>query len=165
MGQKGGKMRIKLRPYHPTYVIGCFGVDVKTEGFNKDGFNEVIGKIRGNPDIEVELVEGYDDICMKCDRLVEDKKGSIWGKRYSCPSAKDASVVDKVNAANKRVLRGLGLQFGSVVKLKELVKLLSERIPILDDDTIGGPKFQEKYEKGLVELSSLYHRRDKDFRM
>ncbi len=155
-------IRIKLRPYHPTYVIGYFGIGVKKKGFNKDGFNYVIDKIRENPDIEVELVENYDDICVKCDRLVEDKNGSVWGKMHTCTSAQDKTVVDNVNAANKRVLQKLSLQFGSVIKLSELVKLLSEKIPILDDEMIGGPQFQEKYENGLSILSKMQEKRTKD---
>ncbi|MCK4244523.1 MAG: DUF1284 domain-containing protein, partial [Candidatus Omnitrophica bacterium] len=108
-------MRIRLRPYHPTYVIGYFGQGYYPKSYNSQGFNEVIEKIKSDPNVEVELVEEYDDICMKCERLVEDKKGSVWGKRHSCSSAKNPSVVEGVNRANKRVLRSLGLQFDSVV--------------------------------------------------
>ena len=52
-------MRIKLRPYHPTYVVGYFGMGKKKGGFNKDGFNDVIHRIRENPDIEVELIQTH----------------------------------------------------------------------------------------------------------
>ncbi len=159
-------MRIKLRPYHPTFVVVYFGMDGKAEernfwsgetAYNKDGFDDVIDRIRKNFDIEVELVEQYDDICKKCDRLVEDEKGSIWGKRYTCSSAQDQSVVDQVNAVNRLVLRSLNLQFGSVIKWRDLVKLLSEKIPILDA-VQQGTRFQEKYEKGLATLSSFFKR-------
>lgn len=149
-------MGIKLRPYHPTYVVVYFGMGRKNDGFNKDGFNDVIRRIRENPDIEVELVEEYDDICRKCDRRKEDEKGSIWGKRHTCPSAQDKDVVNGVNVANKRVLEDLGLEFGSVIKLRDLVRRLAKKIPILDDDMIGGPEFQEAYEKGLLALSHLW---------
>ena len=149
-------MRVRLRPYHPTYVVAYFGIGKMEDGFNKDGFNDVLAKIREDPDIEVELVEQYDDICRKCDRLVEDEKGSVWGTSHTCPSAQDEGVVKGVNAANRRVLRDLGLQFGSVVRLEQLVKLLSERIPVLDDDMIGGSRFQEAYERGLAALSRMW---------
>lgn len=147
------RMRIRLRLYHPTYVIGYFGQGYHPKSYNSQGFNEVIEKIKSDPNIEIELVEEYDDICMKCKRLVEDENGSVWGKRHSCSSSKNPSVVEGVNKVNKRVLRALGLKFGSVVKLRDLVKLLSEKIPILDDDMIGGQKFQEKYDKGLTAFS------------
>jgi len=126
------------------------------EGFNKDGFNEVIAKIRAHPDIEVELVEGYDDICERCDRRVEDEKGSIWGRGHTCPSAQDQRVVDGVRAANERVLRDLGLGFGSVIGWRDLVGWLAEKIPVLDDPMIGGPALQENYEKGLAVFRRLW---------
>lgn len=53
-------------------------------------------------------------------------------------------MVDWVNAANKRVLKDLDLEFVSVIKLEQLVKRLSEKIPTLDDDMIGSPTCQEK---------------------
>lgn len=149
-------MRIRLRPYHPTYVVGYFGLGGRPDGFNRDGFNEVLGKIRSDPEIEVDLVEEYDDICLKCERRVEDEKGSVWGPRHSCPSSDDQEIVRAVDAANRRVLGELGLEFGSVVKLRDLVALLRERIPVLDDDMIGGAGFQERYEKGLTAISSLW---------
>lgn len=149
-------MRIRLRPYHPTYVVGYFGQGSHPKSYNSQGFNDVIEKIKLDPDIEVEIVEGFDHICLKCERRVEDKEGSVWGKEHSCSSSNNPDIVEGVNAANRRVLQNLGLQFGSVIKLRELVKLLRERIPVLDDDMIGGPQFQEKYEKGLVALSALW---------
>ena len=149
-------MRVRLRPYHPTYVVAYFSLGRMGEGYNKDGFNDVLAKIRQDPDIEVELVEEYDDICRKCDQLVEDENGSVWGARHTCPSAEDGGIVKRVNAANRRVLADLGLAFGSVVRLETLVTLLAERIPILDDGMIGGNRFQEAYEKGLAALSRMW---------
>ncbi|MCD4825109.1 MAG: DUF1284 domain-containing protein [Phycisphaerae bacterium] len=149
-------MRIRLRPYHPTYVIGFYGAGGMEEGFNRIGFNEVVGKIQDNPNIEVELVEQFDDICVKCERLVEDENGSIWGKQHTCPSAQSDEIVGKVTATNKRILQDLGLQFGSVIKLRDLVKLLSEKLPTLDDEMLGAPEFQEKYAKGLAALSQQW---------
>lgn len=149
-------MRIRLRPYHPTYVVGYFGMGYHPKSYNSDGFNDVIEKIKSDPDLEVEIVEEFDDICLKCERRVEDEKGSVWGERHRCPSSNDPRIVERVNAANRRVLQALGLPFGSVIRLRELVELLRERIPVLDDDMIGGPPFQEKYEQGLVVLSTLW---------
>jgi len=68
-------MGIRLRPYHPTYVVGYFGQGYHPESYNSQGFNEVIEKIRSYPDLEVEIVEGFDDICLRCERRVEDEKG------------------------------------------------------------------------------------------
>ncbi len=85
---------------------------------------------------------------------VEDEKGSVWGERHSCPSSNNPDTVTSVNATNARVLRDLGLQFGSVVKWSELVELLRDRIPVLDDNMLGGANRQEDYEKGLASLLS-----------
>ena len=149
-------MRIRLRPYHPTYVVAYFGMGGKDDGYNKDGFNDVLQRIRDDPEIEIELVEEYDDICRGCIRRTEDERGSVWGKRHTCSSARDEAVVDGVNRANGRVLRGLGLAFGSVIGFRDLVRRLSEKIPVLDDDMIGGRTFQGAYEDGLDVLSHLW---------
>ena len=56
-------MRIKLRPYHPSYVISFYARGTECTGMNGRGFNYVIKNIRNNPDnIEIELVQEYDDI-------------------------------------------------------------------------------------------------------
>ena len=143
---------MRLRPYHPTYVVSYFGQEQPPGGSNGQGFRDVMEKIQSDPDIEVELVEEYDDICEKCTRRVEDEKGSVWGERHSCPSSNNPDTVTSVNATNARVLRDLGLEFGSVVKWGDLVKLLRERIPVLDDNMLGGAKRQEDYDKGLAAL-------------
>lgn len=143
-------MRIRLRPYHPTYVVGFFGMGGMKEGFNRDGFNEVLARIRDHPDLDVEFVEGYDDVCDGCERRAADEDGSIWGTEYTCPSAQDPDVVAGVKRANERVLNALGLRFGSVIAWRDLVQQLAEKIPVLDDPMIGGPGFQENYEKGLA---------------
>ena len=151
--------RIRLRPYHPTYVVGFFGLGGMDEGNNRRGFNYVIEAIRGNPDIEVEIVECYDDICVRCDSLVEDENGSVWGERHTCPSARNPRVVESVTTANAQLLDTFGLQFGSVIPLRELVGLLGERIPDIGKSgigEIGGAAFQEKYAAGLVAISSLW---------
>ena len=149
-------MRLRLRPYRATCVVAYFGIGRMGEGYNRDGFNDVLDRIWTDPDIEVELVEEYDDVCRNCDVLVVEEKGSIWGAGYTCYSALDRRMVKRVNAANSRVLRDLGLQFGSVVRLERLVELLAERIPILDDDTLGGQRLQEAYEKGLAALRQMW---------
>lgn len=151
--------RIRLRPYHPTYVVGFFGLGGMDEGHNRRGFNYVLEAIRANPDIEVEFVESYDDICARCDRLVEDADGSVWGERHTCSSAQSPGVVESVTKANGQVLETLGLRLGSVIPLRDLVALLRERLPDIGKsgiDQIGGPAFQEKYAKGLDAIAALW---------
>lgn len=146
--------RIRLRPYHPTYVIGRFSPSYRWNKKNPryEGFKGVHEKIRTHPDIKVELVEQFDDICIKCELRVEDEKGSIWGKDHSCPSARNPDTVKMVNRANKRVLSALGLKIGSVIAFKELVTLLAEKLPVLDVPGLGN---QKRYEEGLAVLASF----------
>ena len=61
--------------------------------------------------------------------------------------------MERVKEANKEVLSSLGLDFGSVIRLKDLVKLMSEKMPILKHKDTG-PEYQDFYEKGLKELIS-----------
>lgn len=149
-------MRIRLRPYHPTYVVGYYGMGGHPESYNSVGFNEVIEKIKTDPEIEVELVGGFDDICLKCSRIVADETGSVWGPNHRCPNTDKPDVVELIRQVNRRVLETLGLEYGSVIKLKDMVDLLRERIPLLFHDLIGGAGFQEKYAQGLNEISKLW---------
>lgn len=166
-------MKIRLRPYHLGYFVCYFGcLHLKVEdlrkafwgsqlttftekAYNEDGFNEVISKIKSNPDeIEIEVIQEFDDICIKCNKRIRDEKGSVWGERHSCSSSRDPRMVESINAENRIILQKLGLQFGSVITLKNLVKLLSNRMPVftgLEKDS----KWQESYEKGFSVLSLL----------
>jgi len=147
--------RIKLRPYHPTWLVGYFGMGGHPPSFNSVGFNDIIEKIKSDPEIEVEFVEGYDDICGKCSRLQEDAAGSIWGKRHKCTSSENPETVESVRRANQRFFEALGLSFGSVVKLKDLVAMMRERLPVLDEQELGGPGFQKQYEHGLTVIAQF----------
>ena len=149
-------MIIHLRPYHPTYIVGYYGMGGHPPSFNSKGYNEIIEKINSDPEIEVEFVEEFDDICLKCTRLVEDENGSVWGPAHSCHSSGNAELVQTLRAVNECVLAALGLKYGSVIKLKDLVGLLRERIPLLFHEQIGGAGFQEKYERGLSEIEKLW---------
>jgi len=161
--------RIRLRPYHPTNVVqyfGCLHLDVEARrneiwgrqlstlsemAYNEAGFDHVIEKIQGDPHgVEIELVEEYDDICLRCIRREKDEKGSVWGRAHSCSSSRNPKVVANVNRINGEVLGKLGLQFGSVVRLGDLVELLRERMP-----QVSSPKGQASYDRGLQVLSSM----------
>jgi hypothetical protein len=149
-------MRIHLRPYHPTYIVGYFGMGGHPDSYNSTGYNEIIEKMRSDPAIEVELVKGFDDICLKCSRLVADEAGSVWGDHHRCPVAAKCDVVEAIHEVNQRVLDTLGLEYGSVIALKDLVGLLRQRLPVLFHDLIGGQGFQAKYEHGLTEIEKLW---------
>ncbi|MDD5483501.1 MAG: DUF1284 domain-containing protein [Kiritimatiellae bacterium] len=148
---------IRLRPYHPTYVIAFFGEGGHKEGYNRAGFNRVIASIQNNPDIAVEFVECYDDICLFCEKLQPCPAGSAWGRDKTCSSAQNPGVVSEVTEANRQILNLLGLQFGAIIPLKELVPLMRERLPDIGRSgikQIGGAGLQEKYVKGLKIISA-----------
>ncbi|MEW6358187.1 MAG: DUF1284 domain-containing protein [Planctomycetota bacterium] len=146
-------MKITLRPYHPTGVIAIIG-GAKMTGFNNRGVEYVIAQIMADPDLDVEIVHEYDDICKRCDRRIEDERGSVWGERHTCPSAQDQKMIEKVNSDNQRFFSATGLSFGSVMKMRDLVGLLKEKIPPSER---GGP--EGPYAKGLAKLSEMYGER------
>jgi len=153
----GNVRLIRLRPYHPTYVVAYFGEGGSKRGFNRVGMNRVIKAIQDNPDVEIEFVECYDDICLGCERIKPSPTGSVWGRKQTCPSAENPVVVKEVTEANRQVLDLLGLQFGAIISLKELVPLVRDRLPDIGKSgikQIGGAGIQERYEKGLKAISA-----------
>jgi len=154
-------MRIRLRPYHPTWVVAFFGAGGPQAGHNRRGFEYVMDAIRRDPDVEIELVEDYDDICERCDWCLESKEGSVWGKGHTCRTAQNPVSVESVQTANRQVLERLGLHSGSVIRFRDLVELLAERIPDLGQSgiaEIGSPKRQDQYAKGIAVLRALWMR-------
>ena len=151
---------IRLRPYHPTYVIAFFGEGGRSVGYTRVGMNRVVQAIQNNRDVEIEFVECYDDICQHCERKKPSPTGSVWGRHHTCPSAENPVVVKEVTEANRQVLNLLGLQFGAIISLKELVPLMRDRLPDIGKSgikQIGGAGLQERYEKGLKALSAHLH--------
>lgn len=147
--------RVMLRPYHPTWVV-CYFADqhIASPDQNKKGFDYVHSLLKQNPDTEIELVQRYDDICLRCAKRVPNPKGSVWGKDSSCPSSDNPEVVANVHQSNRNTLDLIGLCYDSVVSWRELVQLLERKIPRLIDPMIGGMTNQEKYERGLSLLKS-----------
>jgi len=158
-------MRIRLRPYHPTWVVAFYGAGGMKAGHNKRGFDYVLDQLKTPAQVEVQLVECYDDICQRCDRLRKSDGGSLWGERQTCTSAENPKVVESVKTSNRQALERLGLAMGDVIGLRKLVALLRERIPDLAASgiaEIGGASIQAAYARGLAELSkTLGDSRDK----
>jgi len=151
---------IRLRPYHPTYVIAAFGEGGSKTGYTRVGMNRVVQAIQKNPDVEIEFVECYDDICQHCERRKPSSSGSVWGRHHTCPSAENPVVVKEVTEANRQILNLLGLQFGTIISLKELVPLMRDRLPDIGKSgikQIGGSGMQARYEKGLKAISAHLH--------
>ena len=153
---EGGKMInliVKLRAYHPTYLVCFFGnQSIASENHNKSGFTYVYEILKKEPNTIVELVKEFDDICTRCKKSEKDEKGSVWSTDMSCTSSRNEEVVRKLHASSIKVLETLGLNYGSRISWKDLVKLLSERIPRLNDPMIGGRENQGNYEAGFKVL-------------
>ena len=149
-------VRIRLRPYHPTFIVSHYGGSVPEGSRARAAFEAIRTKLRENQvdEIEIEIVEEHDDACAGCKFRREVEGGSVWGERHTCTSAEDPKMVDAVNRTNAKVFQLLGLHYGSVIPLPELVRRLTENIPVLDDGMLGGMQFQAAYEKGLRELSA-----------
>lgn len=143
-------MRIRLRPYHPSWII-CYFADqsIYSENHNKRGFVYVSKILEDNPNCEIELVPGFDDICLRCAKRY-NSPGSAWGKDSSCISSENPEEIKSVYQSDKQTLAILGLQYGSVIKWMDLVKLLRQKLPKLNDSIIGGPGNQERYMRGLT---------------
>ncbi|MDD2711021.1 MAG: DUF1284 domain-containing protein [Verrucomicrobiae bacterium] len=144
-------MKIKLRPYHPTWVL-CYFADqsIAKEDHNKKGFDFVIKTLCEHPGAEIELVREFDDVCSRCAKLKPNPAGSVWGDGRSCASSDNPKTVRQVHESNDWTLSTLGLKYGSTIKWMELVRLLKEKMPEIRDPMIGGPDNQGRYEKGLA---------------
>jgi hypothetical protein len=148
--------KIRLRPYHPTYIVANFGAGGAPETSRaRKGFDGVNDKIKANPcAAEIEIVQCHDDVCEGCTRIFEQESGSVWGERKSCSSAEDPEIVASVNRINARMLKLFGLNFGDRIMLVELAEILSRKLPDIDDDLLGGTQRNEDYHKGLGKLLS-----------
>ena len=148
--------RIRLRPYHPTYIVAHYGGGVPETSRARSGFEAIQRKIRNAPldEIEIEIVREHDEACEGCIFRRETEAGSVWGERHSCTSAEDPQIVTEVQRVSDKVFHLLGVEYGSVIKLPELVSRLNQKIPVLDDNMLGGPGMQDAYDKGLAALGS-----------
>jgi hypothetical protein len=70
--------------------------------------------------ITIEVIEQFDDICIKCNRRERDEEGSVWGKSHSCTSSRKPKTVEWTNRRNREILDKLRLRFGSVSRPADL---------------------------------------------
>lgn len=66
-------------------------------------------------------------------------------------------MVKEVTEANRQVLDLLGLPFGAIISLKELVPLMRDCLPDIGKSgikQIGGAGMQERYKKRLRAISA-----------
>jgi hypothetical protein len=151
-----GTRPMYLRPYHPTYLVCYYARRFeKKDPASSRKWDSLVARVENEPDLEIHLVECFDDACAGCRKLKSDPLGCLWGVGYTCTSVKKPDTVAMVIEGNKRILSELGLFFGSQILMKDLVVLLEEKIPVLYD-IIGGAQNQANYKKGLGELKQKY---------
>lgn len=73
----------------------------------------IVNRIRENPSIEIEVVDGVDDICLKCPHNVENR----CSKPGSNVEEFDRAIIDK-----------LEIDIGKKVESKSLFSLVEEKI-------------------------------------
>ncbi|RKY74370.1 MAG: hypothetical protein DRQ14_02245 [Candidatus Latescibacterota bacterium] len=150
--------RLRLRPYHPPYILAYLG----SKADMRPAMRYAVEKVReGGPGLEVELVEGFDDICMRCEKLEKRPSGSVWGEGYSCPTAEDPDMVRSIADENEAILKAIGLKFGDVLRARELFPLFADKLPELKSYPQCGKDFiQENYLKGMELLLRLWDREE-----
>ena len=108
--------RIRIRPHHLLCLLCTHGEEGGQPSPNNNCF-EIIQKIRENPEVELEFVEGTDDNCIACPSRV----GSV------CVSGSAVRDLKK----DRDVLERTGLHVGDVRPAKVVYDLVMERIPTI----------------------------------
>ena len=78
-----------------------------------ENMQEIVDRIRKNPSIEIELVRGIDDICLKCPYNIEN--------RCSKPGR-------NVGDFDQEIINRLKIDIGKRVESKSLLNLVEKRI-------------------------------------
>lgn len=90
------------------------------------GYSELVSRLEPSPDIEIESIYGYDLFCYQCSYWSEEEGRCITGWKNKI--SKDAAVLEH-----------LGLETGDVTRLKDLQRLLAERVSPADLERFCGP--------------------------
>ncbi len=154
--------RIRLRPYHPGYLLAYLALG--EAGQPRPAMQYGLELMRSvQPDTEVELVQEYDDICLHCEKLEPDPKGSVWGPGHTCSSSRDPEVVASVHRENDDVLRALDCSYGTVFAAETLFTILAQRLPELTHLPMqGSATIQDNYRVGLKALRTQWARRKEE---
>lgn len=145
-----------LRPYHPSYLVTYYGMRREGEELRADSvvkWGPLLDRIDAEPELTVMLIQAYDDACAGCASLVPEPAGHPWGVGYSCHASLEK--VRAVHGYNRRILGDLGFEYGDEVPMRELARMLAERVPRLYQG-IGNEKNQGFYEMGLRHLAVMY---------
>jgi len=103
--------RMRLRPHHLLCLYGFRGLGYSEQFV--ENMQGIINKIRNNPSIEIELVDGVDAICLKCPHNVENK--------CSKPGS-------NVGDFDQEIINRLEIDIGKIVESKSLLNLVEKTI-------------------------------------
>ncbi len=118
-----GKKGIPLRAHHLLCLLGFQGI-----GYTADfirNLHKVKRMVEQNPDLEIEVVESCDVVCIQCPNAqgLHCYKGGI-------------SENKNVQDMDRRVMKKLGIKPGDRFKAREIFELVREKIRPADLDDI-----------------------------
>ncbi len=106
---------MRLRFHHLLCILGFRGLGYD-EKFIK-GMERVVQKIKDNPNLEIELIKGCDNICAACPFNIEGlcENEAIGGE-------------EKVRGRDSEVAGRLNLKAEDILTIKEIMDLLKKKI-------------------------------------
>ena len=105
-------MKISLRPHHLLCLKGYKGLNYNQSQVRN--WSEISSKLKENPDIDILIVSGRDDLCENCPAILPEYR--ILCKEFI------------VNNLDKNIQAMLGLVTGQVYKYKELIENLEKNM-------------------------------------
>lgn len=104
-------MQISLRPHHFLCLQGYKGRNYSRSQINS--WNYISQILKANPQTDILVVDGADDLCAKCPALV--------GKKSRC-------IEKNVKNLDEQIKNLLGLTIGKIYKYDEVVKNLYKKM-------------------------------------
>ena len=101
-------MKISLRPHHLLCLQGYKGLNYSK--IQANSWSKVSQFLCKNPDSDILIVSGADDLCEKCPALISSKKSQC--------------IENSVNKLDKKVADIIGLVKGQTYKYSEIVKII-----------------------------------------
>ena len=109
--------KIRARPYHLLCLLCTYDEEAGRPNLNNNCFG-IIQRIREEPEVELEIVEGTDDSCIPCPQRV----GSV------CVAESAIRDLRK----DQCVLKRTGLRTGAVMTVRAVYSLVMKHIPTVE---------------------------------
>ena len=101
---------------------------------------------------EIQLVQGFCDVCRGCPRMSPSNEGSLWGPAHRCGSTDTRKRLHEVENQMRSILYDLELLFNQVMRADALLHRAIERRPF---HYSHNPDWQRLYEKGVERFTEL----------